>query len=381
MDGCVVRSFASGFCGALSPAEDEIHLDIDHSTVHAGSVISGTVQVVGDYAHEVTADVVLEGIEYCIVALPQHQLDEYGNMGIDYLKKHTTESDIFLESELTLRDAEHPTHFRFKLPDSIPGTLRCILDGTDPQLPSQCQIKYKVTATIRNREKSSKRQVSHPIIVLPKKETNIPLDPGLQVSSTGSALDVLYRSLFLCGGGENDIISCSTSYSCGSQPTMPDLQISQSCSSDNILEMDDDDDKDDEIDDFAYSMKMMTAKPHVPLESSHDKLYLSAGQAIEVTVRDFFRQLPSGGNWMIRFMEELSWKSQGRKAKSHQSWDLYANSHELPTTLRRSFVGSLVKVRHQLMVYLTNKDSSREIIALTEPIPVLIVSDRRGWAA
>ena len=94
---------------------------------------------------------------------------------------------------------------------------------------------------------------------------------------------------------------------------------------------------------------------------------------------------------MIKLTEELQWKAKGRTAHNQQTWNLYANHHELPTTLSPSYDGmeqSLIQIRHELTIYMTTKDATatatataKEILASTAPIPVRIVSTRAGWDA
>jgi hypothetical protein len=375
MTRAAVRAI-TGFCG-LNPPANEIDLTVDQSTVHVGSAISGTVQVIGEYAHDVSVTIVLGAVEYCVVALSAQQLKEHGNVGKEYLKKHTTERHILCNEEITLHNAEHPAAFRFALPKNLPGTLRCVLDGTNDLLPSQCQIKYSVTASIVNHSMSASRQISHPIVVLPRTESDIPLDSSMQVS-VGSSMDVLYRNIFSCGGSETVLWpSCSTK----SKPTQDDADDTISVF-EEILEGNSsiEEEENDENMQPNIMMKTIMAKPNFILDSSCTSLNLGAGQKLEVSVKDWFRQLKTG-IWMIRFIEDLSWVSQGRTARSQQSWDLYANHHELPATLRQSFSSTSISVKHELIVYLATKDTSKDIMAMTEPIPVTIVSNQRGWDA
>jgi hypothetical protein len=382
MTRAAVRAIV-GFCG-INPPANEIDLNVDQPVVQVGSAVTGIVQIIGDYAHEVSVTIALEGVESTVVALSQKQLQEHGNVGIEYLRKHTTEQHVIFNDEITLHNAEHPVGFRFALPEDSPATLRCVLDGTNPLLPSQCQIKYTVTASIANHTMSAKRQVSYPIVVLSKRESDILLDPSIQVS-VGSAMDVFYRNMFSCGGNEMMLWpSCSMGSKSMIQQDIEESTtvLEEILDSADSLEDDeeDDDDENDENREPNIMMKTFTSKPHFILEASRAKLNLSPGQTLEVSVKDWFRQLKSGV-WMIRFVEDLSWVSQGRTARSQQSWDLYANHHEFPTGLRQSFKSSLISVRHELIVYLATKDTSKDIMAMTEPIPVSIVSNQRGWDA
>jgi RNAse (barnase) inhibitor barstar len=58
---------------------------------------------------------------------------------------------------------------------------------------------------------------------------------------------------------------------------------------------------------------------------------------------------------------------------NQDTWDLFANHHELPMTLRWSHdpkKPTLLMVCHEIVVYLITKDPSKEILTMTEPIPV-----------
>ena len=342
MPRAAVRSI-QGLIGNNTRA-DVIDLHIDNHKVRVGGAITGTVKLVGyeDRRNVPLVHLEFEGLENTIVAFPQ---DEDNAMGVEYLKKHTTETKILIREEVEMPDCGNkPQPFRFPIPDDLPGTLRCILDGTHPTLPSQCQIKYSVTATIHNQHggEPSSTLVSHPILVLPQKEipNSKPIDPSIRVSAEASSLDVLFKSFFSCGN-----MICA----------------------------------DTETDPIAEAK-------YVLLEATlqKDALYLSAGQALKLEVSDWWGQLKGRGQWMMKISEELRWKAQGRIAHSRQTWDLYANHHELPTTLRRSYEPkkpSLVSVSHELVIYLTTKDVSKEILATTEPIPVQILSSDRGWDA
>jgi hypothetical protein len=58
---------------------------------------------------------------------------------------------------------------------------------------------------------------------------------------------------------------------------------------------------------------------------------------------------------------------------NQESWDLFANYDELPMTLRQSYYPkkpTFLMVCHETVVYLITKDHSKEILTMTEPIPV-----------
>lgn len=321
---------SSGF----KPPPDVIDFQVDQRSVHVGEAVTGTISLV-EYQHRKkspTVHLVFEGLEYTVVAFPP---SEDNCMGIDYLKEHTTEKNAFLHLETTLEDCGQKAQpFHFVVPDDLPSTLRCVLDGTDPMLPSQCQIKYTMTASIYNalEDGGGKMQVSYPLIVYPKKEIpeNTPLDPSISVSVENS-MNLLFGNLFSCG------TECSSS------------------SADEPILLD------------------------VP--SYVTDLNLIAGQSLEVKIQDWMMQLRNKGNWMVKFTEEITWKAKGRTAHSLQSWDLFANHHELPSSLRKSHQTPLITVQHKLAVYLASKELSREVLATTENIPVRILSSNRGWDA
>jgi hypothetical protein len=90
---------------------------------------------------------------------------------------------------------------------------------------------------------------------------------------------------------------------------------------------------------------------------------------------------------MVQLIEEVTWCAKGRKASSVSKWNLFANHHELPSTLQRSFraENSRLSVKHSLVVFLATdeEDPSREVLACSEPFPIVIVSNTRikGWDA
>eukprot|EP00934_Nitzschia_sp_Nitz4_P000815 Nitzschia sp. Nitz4//scaffold55_size114948//29305//29952//NITZ4_003889-RA/size114948-processed-gene-0.62-mRNA-1//-1//CDS//3329554494//815//frame0 len=213
--------------------------------------------------------------------------------------------------------------------------MRCRIDDTDPTLPSQCQVKYTVTATMY--KNTSKNQVSYPVCVLPQQVHEQSVDSSLSVA-IGSSMDVLFKSLFSCGGS-----MCLVSD--GEEPIVYDN--------------------------------------YILLEPSVETLNLAAGQPLQVKVHDWFGLFKESKlNWMIRVKESLTWKAQGRTANSSQTFDIFANDEELPSTLRQTYdqdSASLLQVSHEIVVFATSKDNPKEILATTEPIPVQIVSSSRGW--
>lgn len=327
-----------------NPPLDVIDFKVDQDSVNVGGVITGTVFLTGCEHRRTSPSVrlVFHGLEYTVVAFPQ---SKDNSMGIDYLKKHSSASTDLTREELIMSDCGKKAQpFRFVIPDHLPSTLRCVLGGTDPTLPSQCQIKYTVTASIHNKlgGEASCTLVSHPVVVLPKSniDKNTPLDETLSVA-VEAPIDILFKSFFSCG---NKADACS-----------PDEEITE-----NYILLD------------GIS----------GLEKGF--LNLSAGQSLKLKVQDWLGQLRGKGVWMIRLSEELRWSAQGRTAHSRQTFDLYANHHEIPTTLRRSYDPnntSLMTVQHEIVVYLTTKGPEREILATTEPIPVRILSSHRGWDA
>ena len=175
----------------------------------------------------------------------------------------------------------------------------------------------------------------------------------------------------------------------------------------------------------------------IPLCLSHKTLNLVAGQILQVEVQDWFlhvlqqhnqktrsavinRSLATNSAWMIQLTEELKWTAQGRTTSSCQTWDLLSNHHEIPMELRRSTETiltrqttnddqeadeqrRLIRVSHFLQIYLkmTSSNSTKnrfhisgdcygggttteykdEVVAMSESIPVRIVSHRQGWDA
>lgn len=340
------------------PPTDDISLKIDQvqgknkeEGVHVGGEITGTVITSG----KSTVHVVFEGIEYTVVAFPGNRRDD--QMGIEYLRKHTSQRRVLIHEERTIKPNQ-PCGFRFGLPDDLPGTLRCVLDGSDPVLPSQCQIKYSVTATIYN-DASNKAEVCAPIIVLPKKDVNVPIDPMIEVS-IDSSLEALFQSIFTCGG--NLPLHLLFRHHPDEEVGLTVRDVAPSEKEDPVIQQD----------------------QCILLLASRNKLILCPGQKLEVHVKDWFRLLSRRRSkvWMIKLTEEWTWRAHGRTAFNHQSWDLYANHHELPVTLMPSYDSnseSLLRVRHELAVYMTTSEPSKALLASTGPIQVRITSGRHGW--
>jgi hypothetical protein len=342
-----------------NPPTDDIDLKIDRDQVHVGTEITGKVEYNGTNH---TVKVVLEGIETTVVALSNHSQD--GKMGMEYLQNHTSEQRVILRQERIMEASSSSSRnvpslgFHFGLPDDLPGTMRCVLDGTDPTLPSQCQIKYTVTASISNDSNNGRKEVCAVVLVLPKREADVPIDPSIRVS-IGSLSEAVYQRLFDFG---TDLLFCTGETPDTDETTnQPPLQDQEPLA--------------------------MTKDSCIFLEASKEKLNLSPGQRLSVDIRDWLRLLSGrrkNSVWMIQLTEELQWNAKGRTAHNQQSWTLFANHHEIPTTVSPSYdcsPNSLLQIRHELTIYMTTKDASKEILASTAPIPVRIVSKRSGWDA
>ena len=155
---------------------------------YAGEVISGLVRL-GAHSPTSLIKISLTGIEYTVVALKQSKDNQ---MGIKYLQKHTSEQRIITKQEILVncscsssvsvssssftkqqtqqqQQQQKVGSFRFVLSDDVPGTIKCILDGTDPVLPSQCHVYYNITASIY--KNTSKAELCKSIIILPSKKS------------------------------------------------------------------------------------------------------------------------------------------------------------------------------------------------------------------
>ncbi|KAG7356425.1 hypothetical protein IV203_001111 [Nitzschia inconspicua] len=346
-----------------NPPPDDLFLKLDRDQVHVGTEITGKVEYHGKN-HVVK--VVLDGIETSVVALPNNiNMEDDKISGINYLHKHTSEQRVILHEE-RLMEATSATSlssssfgFIFGLPDDLPGTMRCVLDGTDPTLPSQCQIKYTVTASISNEDNDGRKEVCAVVVVLPKREADIPIDPAIRVS-IGSLSEALYQTIFDCGA---DLFFCTG-----------DTATEESKNYQKPLQ--------------DQEPMAITRNNFIFLETSKSTLNLSPGQKLTVEIRDWLRLLSGrrkNAVWMMKLTEELQWSAKGRVAHNQRSWYLYANQHELPTTVSPSYDSnpqSLLQIRHELAIFMTTKDSiTKEILASTAPIPIRIVSNRSPWDA
>ena len=320
--------------------DDIIDLRVDTQRVHVGGVVSGTVCLTR-LSPTQSIKVTLEGCEYSVVALSHQNRDKH--MGLEYLKKHTSEEREIIKKELLLDYSVHHEQripFRFVLPDDLPGTMRCILDGTDNVLPSQCHVYYKLTASIF--QNTSKVEISKPIIIISRQNENIPIDSVISVA-VNKPIETVMQSIFQCG------------------------------SLAHVVE--NEDDRQNESHD-VYN--------HFSLSCNQEDLKLAGGQVVTVKVTDWLgRQLT--GTWMIQLIENTCWSSQGRTAHSQQIWDLFANHHEIPSNARPTYISSqsLIKIQHSLVVFLTTTkdDPSKEVLAKTKPLNLTIVSNIRGWEA
>jgi hypothetical protein len=200
-------------------------------------------------------------------------------------------------------------------------------------------------------------------MVLPRREADIPIDPSITVS-IGSLVEAIHQTLFECGTdlffctGEQDIENATGSINIPLQEQDPVGMMKDNC---------------------------------IFLEASKTQLNLTPGQKLVVEIHDWFRLLNGRRRntvWMIQLTEELQWRAHGRKALNQQTWNLYANHHELPRTLTPTYdhdTQSLFQIRHEMIIYMTtttpNKNFAKEVLASTAPIPVKIVSSRAGWDA
>jgi hypothetical protein len=298
-----------------------------------GSEVTGYIRLTGDPANT-KVRVTFEGAESTVVAFPDNGDN---SMGLEYLRKHTTDRIVITQQDMVM-DCATQQKFRFAVPDNIPGTLRNRVEGSHPKLPSQCQISYIVSAVVYSGN-STEMQVSKEVVIMPKKESDIPVDPFVTVSIK-SVFDLLFKAAFSCGD--------SLCY-----VDQPDIETP------------------------------LAEDKYIILEPTPCILYLSAGEPIKVQVRDSLGFL-SGPNhvWMVRLVEKLSWRAKGRIEESRQSWDLFAEHHSIPTSLRRTYdqsPNSLIKVEHEAIVYVVKKEGGRQtILATTEPIPTTIVSSSIG---
>ena len=342
----------SGFpCVDNNKYTDEISLHIDRTRAHVGSEITGRVDSVG--APNVVVE--FEGVEYTVVALPGRMDSDHEGSHMDDLIKETSQKRIFLREtrELSL-DASRG--FRFGIPDNVPGTIRRTLHGTNPSLPSQCEVNYSVRVMIVSGDGydcNDGRKLSKEIFVLPKKEVNVPIDPVIGVS-IGSKMEALHQTMFSWSkiqGAIDIILSCS-------------FPRSRSTEKDGTL---------------------LTQANCIFLNASKRELNLCIGQTLLLEVNDSFRLLSGQQNamWMLKLTEELSWEAQGRKTSNQETWNLHVNNHAIPN-LTPSYdhnYDSLIQVHHTLTVYMTTEEKPTKSFASTNPIKVKIMSSRVGWDA
>lgn len=355
-----------------NPPTDDLSLKLDRDQVHVGTEITGIVEYHGQHH---TVKIVLEGMETSVVAMTGRN-DDDEETEIDYLQKNTSERRVILREERVMEAASvlsrtSPTFgFHFGIPDDLPGTMRCVLDGTDPTLPSQVSIKYTLTASISSDDNRGRKEVCAVVEVLPKREADVPIDPSISLS-IGSLSEALYQTLFDCC--TFDLLFCT-----GRETTTTSEDAAANSNNKPLQDQEP----------MAFSRDSC-----IYLETSKSKLNLSPGQKLGVEIRDCFRLLSGrrpNSVWMMKLTEELQWKAKGRTAHNQQSWHLFANHHELPTTLSPSYCDahpdSLLQVRHELTIYMTtttkdNNSTHQEILASTAPIPIRIASRRSGWDA
>ena len=336
--------------------DDELSLRIDRKKVRVGSDVTGRVGF-GRGSRNVVVE--FEGTEYTVVALPGRSNSGYEGMVMQNLKDNTTQKRIFLR-QTRLLSPKQSTGFRFGLPDNLPGTIRRTLDGTDDLLPSQCQIKYTVTATIfrkdgdnGNDNNDNNETVSKEIFVLPKKEVDVPIDSSIGVS-IGSPVEAMYQSVFVGGkmqGAMDAIFACNYP-------------------SNNSLEQDE---------------ALLTQDKCIFLKALKNELHLCIGQTLLLEVNDCFHLLSRQTNaiWMLKITEELIWEAKGRKTSTKEIWNLHINHHAIPALIPSYDHNheSLIQVQHTLVVYMMMKDNPNEHLASTGPIQVKILSSQVGWDA
>ena len=330
------RPVSTGFDG-LAPSTSNpsgvVDVVLDQEQVRMGSEVTGYVRLTGETLNT-KVRVIFEGIEYTVVAF-RHSVDN--SMGIEYLRKHTSDRMVLTQQDMLL-DCATPQTFRFSIPENLPGTMKYRVDGSHPILPSQCQISYTVSA-VMYRGNSSETRVSKEVVIMPKKESDTPVDPFVTVS-IHSVFDLIFKSAFSCGD--------SLCY-----VDQPDVE------------------------------SPLADEKYIVLEPNPSILHFSAGEPIKVLVRDRLGFI-SGPNAvsMVRLVEKLSWKAKGRIETSRQSWDLFADHHCVPTSLRRTYdniSNSLIKVEHEAIVYVVRKHGARQtILATTEPIQTTIVASSKG---
>lgn len=339
-------------------SKDMIRLWIHNKHVEVGDTITGTIEIKED-APTSFVKLVFEGIEYTVVTLAQTRDN---HMGLEYLEKHTSERNV-LTSQQVLVDVsatlERKQIFRFIIPKGLPGTMRCVLDGSDPILPSQYNTTYTITASIF--KNTSKAKVTQSIIVSPRSCQDVPLDSATISVSVVSPLKSIASTLFQCGSVDTTFHESGT-----------DKDASKG---NGLIE-----EGEEEVVFLDKRSQLFSLKCQQPMHES----CFAVGQIISVNVADWLgRQL--SGTWMVQLIEEIGWSAKGRRTSSISKWNLFANHHELPSTLQRSFAGenSRLSVKHHLVVFLATdeEDPSKEVMACSEPFPIMIVSNTRGWDA
>ncbi|CAJ1959170.1 unnamed protein product [Cylindrotheca closterium] len=348
-------------------SKDMIQLRVDNAHVQVGDTITGSIEMTED-APTTLVKLVFEAIEYTVVALTQTRDN---HMGLEYLEKHTSETNVLTSQQVLVDVAEAPDRrqtFSFVIPKGLPGTMRCILDGSDPILPSQYKTSYTITAfAFKN---TSKAHVSQSITVSPPSRQEIPLDSSTLSVSVINPVKSIASTFFQCG-------STSTVYD-----DNDDYGVNRAVASKKkgTTEIEEHDEQEVFLD---KSHQLFSLKCQLPLQP-HDKYCFAVGQVLCVNVTDWLgRQL--SGVWMIQLIQEVTWLAKGRRATSVSKWNLFANHHELPTSLERSFDGqaSKLSIQHSLVVFLATdeEDPSREVMACSEAFPIVIVSNTRGWDA
>jgi len=329
----------------------KLELRIDHVRVHVGGDITGRV----DSNRCCTVALKLEGMEYTVVSLTDRMTNDDREFDINDLKKKTSQKRIFLRETRSL-SLNTSAGFRFGLPDDLPGTIRRTLDGTDSSLPSQCQIKYSVTASISPNNDdvdrySHKRKISQEIFVLPKKEVDVPIDPEIGVSIGSETEAFLYPTIFSFEKIQRVIDAI---FACN----FPSSHSSQH--NDTLMEQD----------------------SCVRLDASKEILNLCIGQTLLLEVSNCSRLISRHTNaiWMIRLTEDVSWEAQGRKISNKENFDLHKN-HAIPSLIPSNGHNSdsLIQVNHTLVVYMTREEQPTVKLASTGPIKVNIMSSRVGW--
>ena len=186
---------------------------------------------------------------------------------------------------------------------------------------------------------------SKEILVLPKKEVDVPIDSSIGVS-INSKMEALHNTLFPWGklqGAIDAICACG----------IPTFMETDASAEDN----------------------------YIVLESSRDELNLCIGQRLLLEINDSFGLLTrQKAVWMFKLTEELSWEAQGRRTSNKETWNLHVNNHGIPNLIPSYDRNheSLIQVQHTLVVYMAAKDRPSECLASTGPIKVKIVSSRVG---